>query len=141
MGNIFAENPTWSLGIIFVLFGILAVHRLTVSRNKESKVIQAVADFKDSFSEIIHDLRTPFDGVVFQLDGIQERHWLAKTQLELSLSRKGVKRLNKVWGQYKNMTQKYYAKISGHDQDPSSQWRIEFISEINSMLQKVSKIT
>ncbi|MBC8465451.1 hypothetical protein H8D57_00335 [bacterium] len=142
MDNLFVENPTWAIGIVIALFAIVVSYRQIDIRNKRSKIIQAVTEFKNSFAEIIHELKTTSEGAVFNLGGtIEEGHERAKTQLEVCLSGKGIRRLNKIWSQYKRDTKKYYAKISGHNQDPSSQWREEFISEINSMLQKVSKIT
>jgi hypothetical protein len=42
---------------------------------------------------------------------------------------------------YKGNTKKYYAKLCGDDPDPSLQWQINFLAEINDMLKKADKIT
>lgn len=48
--NIFSSNPTWSIGIIIVLFGIVATHRLLIYRDKKNIFNNAAKEF----SEIIY---------------------------------------------------------------------------------------
>jgi len=49
MGNIFANNPPWSIGIIIVLFGIIAAHRLVSHRNKIEIFNKAAKEISDTF--------------------------------------------------------------------------------------------
>lgn len=46
MNNIFSENITWSIGIIVILFGIIAVHRLILYREKRNKFLEEAAKFR-----------------------------------------------------------------------------------------------
>lgn len=130
------------LGVLSLLFILLVRNKMAKDRNALQRIQKAIDGFNGCFVEIIHELKTTPKGVVFNLGGtIEEGHDIAKTQLEVCLNKRRVRRLNKIWSQYKNNTKKYYAKISGHDSDSSLSWRNEFISEINNMLKKVSKIT
>jgi hypothetical protein len=49
LGNIFSENPTWSIGIIFTLVGIIWIHRLLDNRNIRQTIRPHVIDFKSSY--------------------------------------------------------------------------------------------
>lgn len=49
MANIFADNPTWSIGIIVGLFGVIAAHRLVSYRNKKDFFNKAAKEFSDTF--------------------------------------------------------------------------------------------
>jgi hypothetical protein len=46
MNNIFSDNITWSIGIIIVLFGIIAAHRLIMYREKRNKFFEEAAKFR-----------------------------------------------------------------------------------------------
>ena len=49
MSNIFSENITWSIGIVVVLFGIIAAHRLSARRDKINTFNKAATEFSDTF--------------------------------------------------------------------------------------------
>jgi hypothetical protein len=56
LGNIFSENPTWSIGIIFTLLGIIWVHRLLDKRNITQNIRPCILEFKSAFkSKISND--------------------------------------------------------------------------------------
>lgn len=46
MNNIFSENITWAIGIIVVLFGIIAAHRLVLHREKRNRFSGEAAKFR-----------------------------------------------------------------------------------------------
>jgi len=46
VNNIFSENITWSIGIIVLLFGSIAAHRLTLYREKRNKFSEEAAKFR-----------------------------------------------------------------------------------------------
>lgn len=48
MDNIFANNPTWAIGIILVLFGIIAAHRLVSYRDRKNIFNSAAKEFVDT---------------------------------------------------------------------------------------------
>lgn len=47
MTNIFAENITWSIGIVISLFVIIAAHRLVLFRQKRNKIVEASEKFRN----------------------------------------------------------------------------------------------
>jgi hypothetical protein len=49
MGNLFADNPTWSIGILVGLFGIIAAHRLVSYREKRNNFNNAAKVFTNVF--------------------------------------------------------------------------------------------
>jgi hypothetical protein len=53
MHNIFSENIPWALGIVVVLFGIVAAHRLFLYRQKKNKMVKASEKFRN---EILTEL-------------------------------------------------------------------------------------
>ena len=56
MSNIFAENITWSIGIVIVLFGIFAAHRLVLYREKMNKRIEASEKFRNIILSVLEGL-------------------------------------------------------------------------------------
>ena len=46
MKNMFSENITWAIGIIVILFGIIAAHRLVLHREKINKFSAEAAKFR-----------------------------------------------------------------------------------------------
>jgi hypothetical protein len=46
LNNIFSENITWSVGIIVILLGIIAAHRLVLYREKRNKCFDEGAKFR-----------------------------------------------------------------------------------------------
>jgi hypothetical protein len=53
MGNIFSENIPWSVGIVIGLFGIIAVHRLVLFRDKRKAFVSASTELVSSFAPAI----------------------------------------------------------------------------------------
>lgn len=53
MTNIFSDNPTWSIGIIVILFGIIAANRLTLWRSRRDSRIIYGKLLRDAFSDEI----------------------------------------------------------------------------------------
>lgn len=59
MNNIFSENIPWSVGLVVVLFGYIAVHRLVLFREKKNRINEASDKFRDiiltEFSKLYPD--------------------------------------------------------------------------------------
>ena len=56
MNNIFSDNPTWAIGLIFGLFGIIAVHRLLMHRDKKNIFNSAANDFINTIHSELKDI-------------------------------------------------------------------------------------
>ena len=94
---------SFSQTILFsIAIALLIPLRLVKARQKETISKIDLTNFKDSFVEIIWELKTAKPDVIFQLPGFLEQHEKAKTRLEMNLGPKSAKRLNKIWKQYRN---------------------------------------
>ncbi len=49
MGNIFSENIPWAIGLIVILFGIIAAHRLVSYRDRKNIFNNAAKEFTETF--------------------------------------------------------------------------------------------
>jgi len=47
MNNIFSDHPTWTIGIVILLFGIIATHRLLIYRDKKNIFNAAAIIFRN----------------------------------------------------------------------------------------------
>ena len=56
MNNIFSENITWSIGIIVILFGILAAHRLILYREKRNEFFAEAAKFRSKIFAVLEGI-------------------------------------------------------------------------------------
>lgn len=56
MENIFAKNITWSIGIVVVLFGIIAAHRLASYRGRKGIFNAAAKEFIDTFHKELKEI-------------------------------------------------------------------------------------
>lgn len=57
MSNIFSENIPWSIGLIVVLFGIIAAHRLVSYRDKKNAFNKAADIFRSYFVDEQHAIQ------------------------------------------------------------------------------------
>lgn len=108
MDNIFSENILRSIGIIVVLFGIIAAHRLVSSRDKRSVFISASARLVEAFAPAIIRLDAAISYVGshdqpdvsnFLQDNF-ETHAVAIKRFEEHLSWSKRKRYKKAWKEY-----------------------------------------
>lgn len=56
MDNIFSNNPTWTIGIIFGLFGIIAAYRLHMYRDEQNRFKQASQKLTATFNNELADI-------------------------------------------------------------------------------------
>ena len=56
MDNIFSENIPWAIGLVVVLFGIIAAHRLVSYRDKKNTFNNAAKEFSDTFHRELKDI-------------------------------------------------------------------------------------
>lgn len=56
MDNIFSNNPTWTIGIIFGLFGIIAAYRLHMYRDEHNRFKQASQKLTATFNKELADI-------------------------------------------------------------------------------------
>jgi hypothetical protein len=56
MHNIFSDNILWSIGAIITLFGIIAVHRLVLYRDKRNDFNKAAKEFYDIINNELKDI-------------------------------------------------------------------------------------
>lgn len=60
MNNIFSQNIIWSVGIIIILFGFIASHRLSGNRRKKERFTKVCDKFSYAFEEFRAMLETNF---------------------------------------------------------------------------------
>jgi len=56
MSTIFSENPTWAIGIVVILFGIIAAHRLSSYRDRKNTFNKAAKEFSDTFHQELKEV-------------------------------------------------------------------------------------
>ena len=56
MSIIFFENPTWSIGLVVGLFGIIAGHRLLTRRDRIATFNKAATEFSDCFHSELREI-------------------------------------------------------------------------------------
>jgi hypothetical protein len=91
LNNIFSENITWAIGIIVILFGIIATHRLVLHREKRNKFSAEAANFRSKVLAELHGIY-PIPSVWLPQDYSHFRQSINKVETTAAEFRHFVKR-------------------------------------------------
>lgn len=145
MTNIFSENIPWSVGIIIVLFGIIATHRLVSFRDKkrvlDSAHSELVAAFTPTLARLdsairhIGDLDVP-DVNNFIKESFEAHSAAVEKCSRIITSKRNRKALEKAWNEYcKLEPEKGMATLFAGHYAPADKY-LEFIKErVENILQ------
>lgn len=103
MGNIFSDNPTFAVGSIIGLFGILASHRLLVYRERKKQFENAATEFRKAFNQAFVDIKVGDFGMLAPVsdEKIKTQH-IAYLNFRPHLRGQYQRRYDEAWNKYYN---------------------------------------
>lgn len=100
-----SETERWAVGVVVTLAVCIAIHRLTLSRERRSRIISAGAQFRTAFAtelSALRELRITETGQVFEiLSAAYPKHEAAYTEYLQHLSALRRWRLRRNWMAYR----------------------------------------